>query len=551
MPECARPGRGPARERRQEDPGSEDPSQLPRLPPRRSGRGRAGRGHRVQDPRRDPDRVRPRRPARLLHGLRAAGRRHRRHPDDPLHRRGPPARRAPPAPHPGAQVGEVAWHAYLRWLETQGDVVQRRGIPDEDGWLLRMRDLHAVRGPGDTCLSALRKGRMGTPEMPINESKGCGGVMRIAPAGFAPGQPFRIGCELAAITHGHPTGWLSAGYLAQLVHDVADGASLDEGAVRALDVLRRHPGHEETAAAVEKALWLSRAPRGTAADVESLGEGWVAEEALAIGLYAALAAESFEHGVLLAVNHSGDSDSTGAIAGSLLGVALGELAIPRRWLDTARAARRHRAGGRRPAPPLRHRKPPLRRRPVRVLGPLPALLTARPHPKGRSRARRRGRMFPGHSHAPGGTMNRKLFLSLAALGLALSPVAIARRRRRQAAHRPEVHREGRGLRRPRRAGHRHGHRRGRPQPPRHAEGQEGDRHHQDRTRGRRTSTRSRSATSSRSPSARASSSPCRPPARSPSSPPSPPLARPPPSARSRPATSRWHSRARSPSPRST
>jgi ADP-ribosylglycohydrolase len=233
---------------------------------------------------------------------------------------------------PGARVGEVAWHAYLRWLETQGDVVQRRGVPDEDGWLLRMRDLHAVRGPGNTCLTALRKGRMGTTEIPINESKGCGGVMRIAPAGFAPGQPFRTGCELAAITHGHPTGWLAAGYLAQLVHELADGASLDEGAVRAPAVLRRHPGHEETAGAVEKALWMSRAPRGTAADVESLGEGWVAEEALAIGLYAALVAEGFEHGVLLAVNHSGDSDSTGAIAGSLLGVALGELAIPRRWL---------------------------------------------------------------------------------------------------------------------------------------------------------------------------------------------------------------------------
>ncbi len=234
---------------------------------------------------------------------------------------------------PGASVAEVAWHAYLRWLETQGDVVQRRGVPDEEGWLVRVRGMHAVRGPGNTCLSALRKGRMGTPEAPINDGKGCGGVMRIAPAGFAPGQPFRTGCELAAITHGHPTGWLAAGYLAQLVHDVADGATLDEGAVGALDVLRRHPGHEETAAAVERALWLSRAPRGTAADVASLGQGWVAEEALAIGLYAALAAEGFEHGVLLAVNHSGDSDSTGAIAGSLLGVTLGELAIPRRWLE--------------------------------------------------------------------------------------------------------------------------------------------------------------------------------------------------------------------------
>ncbi|HET8734645.1 MAG TPA: ADP-ribosylglycohydrolase family protein, partial [Anaeromyxobacteraceae bacterium] len=172
---------------------------------------------------------------------------------------------------PAGKVAEVAWHAYLRWLETQGDVVQRRGIPDEEGWLVRMKDLHARRGPGNTCLSALRKGRMGTPEIPINDGKGCGGVMRVAPVGFAPGHPFRTGCELAAITHGHPTGWLAAGYLAQLVHDVAEGATLDEGAVRALEVLRRHPGHEETSAAVEKALWMSRAPRGTTADVESLG----------------------------------------------------------------------------------------------------------------------------------------------------------------------------------------------------------------------------------------------------------------------------------------
>jgi ADP-ribosylglycohydrolase len=174
---------------------------------------------------------------------------------------------------------------------------------------------------------------MGTPEEPINESKGCGGVMRIAPAGFPPGQPFRTGCELAAITHGHPTGWLAAGYLAQLVHEVAEGASLDEGAVRALDVLRRQPGHEETARAVERALWLSRSPRGSAAEIESIGGGWVGEEALAIGLYAAMVAENFEHGVLLAVNHSGDSDSTGSVAGSLLGLVLGEQAIPRRWVE--------------------------------------------------------------------------------------------------------------------------------------------------------------------------------------------------------------------------
>ena len=58
------------------------------------------------------------------------------------------------------------------------------------------------------------------------------------------------------------------------------------------------------------------------------------EEALAISPYCALAAqEDFTRGVLLAVNHSGDSDSTGAITGNLLGLTLGAGAIPENWLS--------------------------------------------------------------------------------------------------------------------------------------------------------------------------------------------------------------------------
>ncbi len=35
---------------------------------------------------------------------------------------------------------------------------------------------------------------------------------------------------------------------------------------------------------------------------------------------------------MLAVNHGGDSDSTGAITGNILGTLLGEDAIPSNWL---------------------------------------------------------------------------------------------------------------------------------------------------------------------------------------------------------------------------
>jgi ADP-ribosyl-[dinitrogen reductase] hydrolase len=63
-----------------------------------------------------------------------------------------------------------------------------------------------------------------------------------------------------------------------------------------------------------------------------LGEGWVGEEALGIALICALTAVDFADGVRMAVNHSGDSDSTGAICGAILETQLGRDAIPERWL---------------------------------------------------------------------------------------------------------------------------------------------------------------------------------------------------------------------------
>ncbi len=78
--------------------------------------------------------------------------------------------------------------------------------------------------------------------------------------------------------------------------------------------------------------WLD-ARRLTPEQARSLGGGWVAEEALAIGLCAALVADDVRHGLLLAVNHSGDADSTGSIAGNLLGAAHGVGAIPADLLE--------------------------------------------------------------------------------------------------------------------------------------------------------------------------------------------------------------------------
>jgi ADP-ribosylglycohydrolase len=234
------------------------------------------------------------------------------------------------------EVARIVHRAYLRWLRTQGGSsahpsFERAG----EGWLLDVAGLHAVRAPGSTCLAALRSGRLGRMEQPLNTSKGCGAVMRMAPVGLARavGDPFRTGCALAALTHGHPSGWLAAGFLAAVVRELAAGTPLEDAARETLVELRRWPGSEECAGAVDRALALAGAGPATTGAVQALGEGWVAEEALAISLYCALAAPDLESALRLAVNHGGDSDSTGAITGNLLGAIHGERAIPRRWLE--------------------------------------------------------------------------------------------------------------------------------------------------------------------------------------------------------------------------
>jgi ADP-ribosylglycohydrolase len=69
-------------------------------------------------------------------------------------------------------------------------------------------------------------------------------------------------------------------------------------------------------------------------DIEKLGASWIAEEALSISLFCALhAQDDFRKGVPLAVNHSGDSDSTAAITGNLLGLLLGAEKFPEKWID--------------------------------------------------------------------------------------------------------------------------------------------------------------------------------------------------------------------------
>jgi ADP-ribosylglycohydrolase len=177
---------------------------------------------------------------------------------------------------------------------------------------------------------------MGTIEEKINDSKGCGGVMRTAPVGlaFPSCRAFQEGAEYAAITHGHPSGYLSAGFLSALISYLIEGKILTEAIDLSIGQLIRYDGHSETLKKIELVQKLSVSQKSPEESIHAIGEGWVGEEALAISLYCSLKfSDNFARGILAAVNHSGDSDSTGSITGAILGTLLGVESIPRSWVQ--------------------------------------------------------------------------------------------------------------------------------------------------------------------------------------------------------------------------
>jgi ADP-ribosylglycohydrolase len=222
-----------------------------------------------------------------------------------------------------------------------------------DGWLVKNRELFHRRAPGNTCLAALKDGEPFylSDSRQHNTSKGCGAVMRTAPVGLFAQSPYvckiwdskmrdeqsyAIGRDVGYLTHGHPSGYLSAAFLAKLIGRIIDGDDLDSALYKTWETLVEHHYANETMAAINKAQELARNKlvQPCPETITKIGEGWVGEEALAIAIYCALVAgDDFDFGVRLAVNHAGDSDSTGAIAGNILGALLGRKAISNEWLE--------------------------------------------------------------------------------------------------------------------------------------------------------------------------------------------------------------------------
>ncbi|WP_191302412.1 ADP-ribosylglycohydrolase family protein [Lentzea cavernae] len=241
-------------------------------------------------------------------------------------------------------ITAVTQNAYQRWLHTQKTPWEKaRGVhstvDEPDGWLISHRDLFRMRAPGLTCTSALqeyaRTGEQATISQPVNNSKGCGGVMRVAPIALADEDPavvFALAAANAVLTHGHPSGYLSAGVFAVLVHQLLRGKGLLEALDVAVGELVRREGHEEVVAGVEHAVELAALGNPSVERVEELGRGGVGDTALAIALYSTLVTDDPNEALLVSVNHGGDNDSTASMCGNLAGALHGVGKIRPDWV---------------------------------------------------------------------------------------------------------------------------------------------------------------------------------------------------------------------------
>lgn len=249
----------------------------------------------------------------------------------------------------GRPIVATICNSYLAWYGGQVGKKIRIGY---DSSLAGIEELNQRRAPGNTCLSALLSIRNGRE--PVNSSKGCGGVMRVAPIGLYGAshgwtleETARLAGEVAELTHLHPLSTYSSAALAVMVQlcvlaEEAIGNVTFKAIVdKSLGALGEVYGSDAPAMAdfhriMRKAISLEDARLRDWEVIENgLGGGWVAEETLAIAVFSVIRhIDDFNACMICAVNHGGDSDSTGAVAGNILGAIVGYEAIPEKFSES-------------------------------------------------------------------------------------------------------------------------------------------------------------------------------------------------------------------------
>ena len=239
--------------------------------------------------------------------------------------------------------------AYVEWYFTQ---IGKRKKGFRRCWVGDLTEMNVRRAPGNTCINSLHA--IASGREPINNSKGCGGVMRVAPIALYMAcknhqerisEAYMRAGDAAEITHQHPLGFVPAAFLSDIIYQILceekeiTRDTFLEIIEYGLKITRMFGGNftEEVAEfekMIIKAVKLAESNLSDVETIDQIGEGWTGDEAVAIAVYCTLKhLGDFESAIVASVNHKGDSDSTGAVTGNLIGAIVGYDAIPQYYKD--------------------------------------------------------------------------------------------------------------------------------------------------------------------------------------------------------------------------
>ena len=224
------------------------------------------------------------------------------------------------------------YESYRDWLNTQ------IGGQIDKGWISRIKELYQVKAPGNTCIASIMDNIPGTITNKINNSKGNGGVMRVAPIGLLyyrnPNMAFKVAEACTALTHSNPDAYLSAGMFASIISHIIQGKTLDEAVNKSIVILKRQENSENIINKIKQAIDLAKDNINSQDAIKSIGEGNIGSEALSLAIYSALKNKmNFSKSIETAANINGDSDTVAAITGNIVGAFQGINGLPKKVLS--------------------------------------------------------------------------------------------------------------------------------------------------------------------------------------------------------------------------
>ena len=215
-------------------------------------------------------------------------------------------------------------------------------------WLLRREEICRRNCMDRKMLETLSAERMGTIETPVNNESGPEGLTAAIGVGLiyeknriSQEEMDRLGAEAVALTHGSPTAFLTGAALSHIISRLTADPRLPLAKVfrEAADAVTEQFGHQysqafDFAKLIHNAIKYAQYPQIRPVEILEKIRCDNGARVLAGAIYACLVSRGdFDTALIAAVNHSGRSAAVGAITGAIMGLKLGERALPEFYLE--------------------------------------------------------------------------------------------------------------------------------------------------------------------------------------------------------------------------